>query len=116
MHTWHQSYNPTGSLLLSSLIASIPIVFFFVALAALKMKGYVAGTLTLALSLLIAIFFYRMPVGIALASAGYGFLFGLWPIAWLIVNALFLFQVTVRTGPFDVMAALASFSLSFISL
>lgn len=102
MHTWHQTYNPAGSLALSSLIALIPIVFFFVALAALKMKGYVAGTLTLALSLLIAIFVYRMPAGMALASAGYGFLFGLWPIAWLIINALFLFQVTVRTGQFDV--------------
>jgi L-lactate transport len=102
MQTWQQIYDPLGNLWLSSLIAAIPIIFFFVALAVFRMKGYVAGSITVALALLVAIFFYHMPIEMALASAGYGFLFGLWPIAWIIVTAVFLYKVTVKTGQFDI--------------
>jgi L-lactate transport len=102
MQTWQQIYDPLGNLWLSSLIAAIPIIFFFIALAVFRMKGYVAGSITVALALLVAIFFYHMPIEMALASAGYGFLFGLWPIAWIIVTAVFLYKVTVKTGQFDI--------------
>jgi L-lactate transport len=69
------------------------------------MKGYVAGSITVALALLVAIFFYNMPVQMALASAGYGFCFGLWPIAWIIITAVFLYKVTVKTGQFEIIRA-----------
>ena len=69
------------------------------------MKGYLAGTLTVVLALLVSIFFYKMPIAMALAAAGDGFLFGLWPIAWIIVTAVFLYKITVRTGQFEIIRA-----------
>jgi lactate permease len=102
MQTWQQLYSPLGSLGLSALAAVIPIVFFFLALAVFRLKGHVAGSITLALSILAAIFAFQMPVDMALAAAGYGFLYGLWPIAWIIVAAVFLYKLTVKSGQFEV--------------
>ncbi|WP_367598796.1 lactate permease LctP family transporter [Pseudomonas fulva] len=102
MQTWQQLYSPLGSLGLSALAAVIPIVFFFLALAVFRLKGHVAGSITLALSILVAIFAFQMPVDMALAAAGYGFLYGLWPIAWIIVAAVFLYKLTVKSGQFEV--------------
>lgn len=100
--TWAQTYDPAGQIWLSSLVALIPIAFFFVALAVLRMKGYLAGTITVALSLLVAILFYQMPVDRALAAAGFGFVYGLWPIAWIIISAVFLYKISVKTGQFEI--------------
>ncbi|MDD5248243.1 MAG: L-lactate permease [Rhodocyclaceae bacterium] len=105
MQTWQQIYDPLSNLWLSSLVAAIPILFFFVALAVFRMKGHIAGTITVILALLVAVFFYHMPVDMALASAGNGFLFGLWPIAWIIVTAVFLYKITVKTGQFEIIRA-----------
>jgi L-lactate transport len=105
MQTWQQIYNPLGNLWLSALVAAIPIIFFFVALTVFRMKGHVAGTITVVLSLAVAILSYGMPVDMALASAGYGFFYGLFPIAWIIVCAVFLYKVTVKTGQFDIIRA-----------
>jgi lactate permease len=102
MQTWQQLYSPLGSLGLSAAAAVIPIVFFFLALAVFRLKGHVAGTITLALSILVAIFAFNMPVDMALAAAGYGFIYGLWPIAWIIVAAVFLYKLTVKSGQFEV--------------
>ena len=81
MQPWMQVYDPAGNLWVSALVAALPIIFFFVALAVLRMKGHIAATITVAIALAVAILFYKMPVGQALASAGYGFVYGLWPIA-----------------------------------
>ncbi|CAN0623482.1 glycolate/lactate:H(+) symporter GlcA [Burkholderia multivorans] len=105
MQAWHQIYIPLGSLGLSALVAAIPVIFFFVALAGLRMKGHVAAAITLLLSLGVAIFAYRMPVPQALAAAGYGFAYGIWPIAWIIVAAVFLYKIVVKTGQFEVIRA-----------
>ena len=59
MQIWQQNYDPLGNIWLSSLVALIPILFFFFALIKLKMKGYLAATLTVALALLVALFLYR---------------------------------------------------------
>ncbi len=99
---WQQNYDPAGNIWISALVALIPIVFFFLALTKLRLKGYQAGTITVLLSLGVALLFYRMPVSAALASAVYGFFYGLWPIAWIIVAAVFLYKISVKTGQFDV--------------
>ncbi|BFO56762.1 MULTISPECIES: L-lactate permease [Comamonadaceae] len=99
---WQQNYDPAGNIWISALVALIPIVFFFLALTRLRLKGYQAGTVTVLLSLAVALLFYRMPASAALASAVYGFLYGLWPIAWIIVAAVFLYKISVATGQFAV--------------
>ena len=99
---WQQHYDPAGNIWLSALVALIPIVFFFLALTKLRLKGYQAGTVTVLLALGVALLFYKMPVSAALASAVYGFFYGLWPIAWIIVAAVFLYKLSVKTGQFDV--------------
>ena len=105
MQPWQQLYDPAGNLWLSSLIALLPIAFFFVALAVLRMKGWLAGTLTVAIALAVALLFYRMPVQQAFAAGAYGFIYGLWPIAWIILGAVFLYKVSVKTGQFDIIRA-----------
>jgi lactate permease len=103
MPTWTQDYYPvSGSLWVSAAVAAIPIVFFFIALAVLRMKGHVAALITVALAVLVAVTAYGMPVSMALAATGYGFLFGLWPISWIIVAAVFLYKLTVKTGQFEI--------------
>ncbi|HEX7987319.1 MAG TPA: lactate permease LctP family transporter [Duganella sp.] len=105
MQTWNQIYAPLGGLGLSALVAAVPIIFFFLALAVLRIKGHVAAAVTLALALAVAILAYGMPVPQALAAAGYGFAYGLWPIAWIIVTAVFLYKVVDRTGQLDIIRA-----------
>ncbi|UZJ59861.1 lactate permease LctP family transporter [Pseudomonas sp. KU26590] len=102
MQTWQQLYTPLGGLGLSALVAVIPIIFFFLALAIFRLKGHVAGAITLLLAILIAIFAFQMPADMAVASAGYGFLYGLWPIAWIIIAAVFLYKLTVKSGQFEI--------------
>ena len=86
MNLWQQNYDPAGNIWLSSLIASLPILFFFFALIKLKLKGYVAASWTVAIALAVALLFYKMPVANALASVVYGFFYGLWPIVYSFDN------------------------------
>ncbi|WP_416189377.1 lactate permease LctP family transporter [Neisseria sp. CCUG17229] len=103
METWIQNYTAVGgNLYLTAAIALLPIVFFFVALTLLKMKGYIAGLLTLLIALAVAVFAFGMPAGMAFSSALFGFSYGIWPIAWIIVTAVFLYKITVKTGQFDI--------------
>ncbi|MFP8817098.1 L-lactate permease [Acinetobacter johnsonii] len=102
MLQWQQMYDPMGNIWISSLIALIPIIFFFLALAVFRLKGSVAGTITVVLAFLVSLFAYKMPVLMAFASMAYGFLYGLWPIAWIIIGAVFLYKISVKTGQFDI--------------
>ena len=105
MQPWIQSYDPLGNLWLSSSVAAIPVVFFFLGMAVFRLKGNITVTITVILTLAVSVLFYRMPFPMAVASAAYGLLFGLWPIAWIIVTAIFLYKVTVRTGRFEIIRA-----------
>ncbi|CAI2124931.1 L-lactate permease [Serratia fonticola] len=102
MEVWQQVYDPIGNIWLSSAIAALPIAFFFLALIKLKLKGHIAATLTVGIALLVALFLYRMPVDRAIAAVVYGFFYGLWPIAWIIIAAVFVYQISVKTGQFDI--------------
>nr|MBA2712572.1 lactate permease LctP family transporter [Rubrobacteraceae bacterium] len=90
-----------GSIVLSTLVALIPIVALFVLLAGIRMAAQWAGLTTLAVALVIAVAVYGMPVGLALDSALFGAAFGLFPIVWIVLNAIFIYNIIVDTGLFD---------------
>lgn len=100
---WNQIYDPLGNPWLSALVALIPIAVFFISLLVLKLKGQWAGLLTVLSAIIIAIFVYGMPTDKALWSFGYGAFYGLWPIAWIIIAAIFLYKLTVKSGYFDIL-------------
>ena len=99
---WVQVYNPLGSSWLSSLVAGLPILV----LLGLLVRGTSAPRAAmagLAVALGVAIGVFEMPVAPALAAAGYGACFGLMPIGWIVLPAVFLFHLTVRSGQFEVL-------------
>jgi L-lactate transport len=102
MEVWTQVYNPLGSLWLSALVAALPIAFFFVTLAVLGWDGYKAGLGTIVLTVIIALTVYGMPAGLALRATANGMAYGLWPISWIIVNAVFLYKLSVKSGQFEI--------------
>lgn len=102
MAIWHQIYNPLGNIWLSALIAAIPILFFIIALTILKWKGYIAGISSVIVAGLAAIIVYKMPVSLAVSAAGFGVLAGLWPVASIVLAAIYLYKLTVKTGKFEV--------------
>jgi|APFre7841882630_1041343.scaffolds.fasta_scaffold00868_3 lactate permease len=103
MITWTQVYTPVwGNVLLSALVASIPVIVLLGLLGFAHARAHWAAILGLLASLTIAILVYGMPVRLALASAGYGAAFGLLPIGWIILGAIFVYDLTVKTGQFEV--------------
>ncbi len=102
MEVWTQVYNPLGNLWLSALVAALPIVFFFVTLAVLRWEGYLAGLGTIVVTVIIALTVYGMPAGLALRATANGMAFGLWPISWIILNAVFLYKLSVKSGQFEI--------------
>ncbi len=108
---WTQDYNPTGSVVLSTILAAMPIVVLLGTLGLLSWPAPRAAAAGLATALGVAIFVYKMPAISALAAAGYGACFGLFPIAWIVVSAVFLFSLTVEAGEFEkVKVSVASLS------
>ena len=106
MPPWTQDYTPIGdSLWWSTLIAALPLTILMVSLAVVRMRGHRAAFLSLAIAILVAVFAYRMPPGMALSAAFYGFLYGLWPIAWIVIGAVFLYKVVVHSGQFEIIRA-----------
>lgn len=99
---WTQVTDPFDNIALSALVAVVPIIFLFWALIIKKMKGYIASILATLIALLIAMFIYQMPINLALLSVGHGALYGLFPICWIVVTAVFLFNITVKSGQFEV--------------
>jgi lactate permease len=99
---YQQVYDPiAGSLVLSTLVALIPIVVLFVLLAGIRMAAQWAALITLAVALVIAVLVYGMPIGLALDSTLFGAAFGLFPIVWIVINAIFIYNIIVDTGLFD---------------
>ncbi|MBB5324967.1 lactate permease [Anoxybacillus tepidamans] len=99
---WKQDFTPIAdNLALSAVIALIPILYFFWALAVKRMKGYMAGLTTLLVALVVAVIAYKMPVGMAVMSVTQGAVYGLLPIGWIIITSVFLYKLTVKTGQFD---------------
>ncbi len=101
---WSQVYSPVNdSIGTSALIAAIPVVVLLALLAFWHVRAYLAAIVALLTAGSIAIFVYGMPAKLAVAAAGYGAAFGLLPIGWLILNAIFIYQLSVETGQFVVL-------------
>lgn len=109
---WYQNYAAlNNSIGLTSLVVSIPIFFLFWALAVKRMKGYIAGLLTLAITLVDVVLVYKMPIGTALSASALGIINGLFPIAWIVIAAVFLYNLTVESGHFEIIkSSIASIS------
>jgi lactate permease len=100
---WSQVYDPLGHVWLSTLFAALPIAVLLGALAVFKIKAHNAALLALATSLLVAIEIFGMPTRMALGSLLLGAAYGLFPIGWIILNVIFLYQLTKERGLFDVL-------------
>ena len=92
-----------GSLTLSALCALIPLAVLFVLLGGLKLKAWIAGLISLAVALVVAVALFSMPVGQSLSAAVDGALFGFFPILWIVINAVWIYNLTVASGHFDVL-------------
>jgi len=101
--TWSQHYDPTGNGVVSTLLAAAPVVVLLGAIAWLRIRVHLAAWLGLGVALALALGVYRMPVQPVLGATGYGAAYGLFPIGWIILNLIFLYQLTVRRGLFDVL-------------
>jgi lactate permease len=97
---WSQGYDPTGHWQLSTLIAALPIVVLLGAMAVLHLKAHVAALAGLITALLVATVIFHMPARLAFTAAAYGAGYGLFPICWIILPVIFLYNLTIKTGRF----------------
>ncbi|HXN81031.1 MAG TPA: L-lactate permease [Myxococcales bacterium] len=101
--TWTQTYAPLGgNIFLSALVASLPVVVLLGALAFFHVKAHWAAVLGLVVSLIVAVTVYGMPARLGVAAALNGAAFGLFPIGWIVLNAIFVYDITIATGQFEV--------------
>src|ERR1035437_8981168 len=98
---WAQDYDPTGHWWLSTMIAALPVLVLLGAMAVFRLKAHVAAVLGLATALAVALAVFHMPARLALTTTVYGAGYGIFPICWIIVPVIFLYQLTVKTGRFD---------------
>ena len=103
MSLWPQTYDPFHNRVLSTIIAALPVVVLLSSIALLKIRIHLSALLGLGVALAIALFAYHMPLKPAIASAIYGAGYGLFPIGWIILNLIFLYQLTVKAGLFEVL-------------
>ena len=99
---WKQVYDPLNNIGLSAMLALLPILFIFWALIIKKMKGYQASLIATSLAIIIAVTAYGMPIKLALLSTINGALYGLFPICWIVITAVFLFNLTIKSGQFEI--------------
>lgn len=102
---WQQLYDPLGNSFLSALVAAFPILFFLGALTVLKLKGLNAAIITLAISVVLVLLVTGMPLEKIMAAAVFGILSGLWPIGYIVLMAVWLYKLAVKSGKFDVIRA-----------
>jgi len=100
---WHQVYDPVHTAWMSTLLAALPIIVLLGGLAVFRLRAHVAALLGLGTALAVSVAVFTMPAGLAMRTAAMGAAYGLFPIGWIILNVIFLYQLTVETGSFKVM-------------
>src|ERR1700723_531598 len=100
---WTQIYDPVGHWWLSTLIATLPIVVLFSLLAGFRVKPHWCAMAAALTAMTVAIAFFKMPLTLAAISFGYGVAFGLLKIAWIVLAAVYLYDISVETGQFEIM-------------
>jgi lactate permease len=100
---WNQVYNPFNNATLSTIAAAIPVVTLLVLIASGKVKAHIAAIIALVLANLVAIFLFTMPANMAVRASLLGIVSGFFPIGWIVLNVIFMYQLTVTTGRFEVL-------------
>lgn len=100
---WNQIYDPLHSPVLSTIAAAIPVVTLLVLIASGRVKAHIAAVIAVIITNLIAIFIFTMPAGMSLRASALGIVTGFFPIGWIVLNVIFLYQVTVTTGRFELL-------------
>ncbi|BBC02888.1 MULTISPECIES: L-lactate permease [Bradyrhizobium] len=103
MNTWNQIYNPLGNAALSTVAAAIPVVTLLVLIASGKVKAHIAAIIAVIVTNLITIFVFTMPANMSIRATLLGVITGFFPIGWIVLNVIFLYQVTVRCGKFELL-------------
>jgi lactate permease len=100
---WNQEYNPLHNAALSTIAAAIPVITLLVLIASGKVKAHIAAIIAVILTNLIAIFIFTMPAGMSIRASLLGVVAGFFPIGWIVLNVIFLYQLTVATGQFELL-------------
>jgi L-lactate transport len=102
MTMWQHTYTPiAGSLVISTLVAALPVGSLLYLLGLRRKPAWLAGLAGLGTAALVSLFAYHMPIRLLLSATAYGGAFGLFPIGWVVFNAILLYRITVETGQFD---------------
>jgi len=101
--SWTQVYDPTGHWWLSTLVAALPIIALLGLLAGLKVRAHLCAVAGAATAVIVAILVFKMPTVLAVSSFFYGAAFGLLKIVWIVIAAVFLYDISVATGQFEIM-------------
>src|SRR6266496_3755851 len=100
---WNQIYDPLGNAALSTVAAAIPVVTLLVLIASGRVKAHIAAVIALIVANIITIFIYTMPAAMSVKASLLGVVVGFFPIGWIVLNVIFLYQITVATGRFELL-------------
>ena len=100
--TWVQAYNPLGNITLSALVAAIPLFVLLYMLGVKRVKGHIAAAVGLTSAVLLAIIVFGMPAGLAISATLNGAMYGIFPIVWIVVTAIWVYNMTVESGEFEI--------------
>jgi lactate permease len=100
---WNQIYNPLDNAVLSTIAAALPVIVLLVLIASGKVKAHIAAIVALVVANIITIAIFHMPTGMSIRASLLGVVSGFFPIGWIVLNVIFLYQVTVSTGRFELL-------------